>query len=110
VPQQYQGDRMISNPEDFGLSVKVETIGADKANEYLNNNAKHREIKQERVNRYILDLAKGDWQLNGKVIIFDADGVLRNGQHRLTAVAQSDIAITTLVVRGVPVQAFDKDN
>ena len=99
---------MIKDPEDFGITVKVETIDGETAKNYLENNAKHREIKQSRVDRYIADLAKGDWKLNGKVIIFDENGTLRNGQHRLTAVAQSGISITTLVVRGIPVLAFDK--
>lgn len=97
---------MIQDPSEYGLTVKVETIDGDTAKKYLDNNAKHREIKQSRVDRYIADLAKGDWKLNGKVLIFDENGTLRNGQHRLTAVAQSGIAITTLVVRGVPLTAF----
>lgn len=97
-----------NKPEDYGLVVNVEVIDATLAKAYLENNSKHRPIKQERVNRYIADLARGDWKLNGKVLIFDENGTLRNGQHRLTAVAESNIAITTLVVRNVPVSAFDK--
>jgi hypothetical protein len=50
---------MIKDPSEYGLTVMVETIDADTANQYLDNNAKHREIKQVRVDRYIADFGEG---------------------------------------------------
>ena len=88
-------------PEDFGLSVEVEIITPANAEAYLKNNAKHRKIKQKKVNEYIQEMQDGKWRLNGKVIIFDSNGRLLNGQHRLSAVAQSGVPLTILVVRGV---------
>ena len=93
-------------PEDFGLTVEVEEITPEQAQAYLDNNAKHREIRDFRVEKYAEKMAAGDWKLNGKVIIFDSEGTLRNGQHRLTAVIQSGKPLTSLVVRGVSLEAF----
>ena len=93
-------------PEDFGLSVEVEIITPEQAQAYLDNNFKHRPIKDERVNKYADKMNNGDWKLNGKSIIFDETGQLRNGQHRLSAVVASGKSLTTLVVRGVKISAF----
>ena len=89
------------NPEDFGLSVEVEIITPANAEAYLRNNAKHRKIKQKKVDEYVNEMKDGKWRLNGKVIIFDSNGRLLNGQHRLHAVVQSGVPLTILVVRGV---------
>ena len=88
-------------PEEFGLTVEVEEITPDKASEYLSNNAHHRKVKQKKVDSYVKDLQEGTWRLNGKTITFDANGRLLGGQHRLHAVVQSGMPLTTLVVRGL---------
>ena len=88
-------------PEEFGLSVEVEVITPEQATAYLQNNTKHRKIKQKKVDEYIKEMQDGKWCLNGKVLIFDRNGRLLNGQHRLSAVAQSGVPLTILVVRGV---------
>ena len=89
------------NPADFGLSVEVEIISPEEAQAYLTNNAKHRKIKDKKVDAYMKEMVDGKWRLNGKVIIFDSNGRLLNGQHRLSAVIKSGVSLTTLVVRGV---------
>ena len=89
------------NPQDFGLIVEVEIINPSEAEAYLTNNAKHRKIKDKKVDAYMKEMQDGKWQLNGKVLIFDANGRLLNGQHRLSAVVKSGVSLTTLVVRGV---------
>lgn len=88
-------------PEDFGLTVEVEDITPEMAEKYLSNNFKHREITQERVDKFVNKMHDSEWKFNGKVIIFDDKGMLLNGQHRLTAVVQSGVTLRTLVVRGV---------
>lgn len=95
-------------PEEFGLTVEVEEITPIRASEYLNNNAKHREINQRKVEKLAGDLENQNWQLNGKVIIFDSNGRLLNGQHRLSACVASGKTLTTLVVRGVNPATFDE--
>lgn len=88
-------------PEEFGLSVEVELIEPEQAAKYLQHNAKHRPIKQKKVEEYVEQMKADQWKLNGKVIVFDWNGRLLGGQHRLSACAQSGVPFLTLVVRGV---------
>lgn len=89
------------NPSDFGLEVEVEIISPENAKAYLENNAHHRKVKQKKIDAYMKEMQDGKWRLNGKVIIFDKNGRLLNGQHRLAAVVQSGVSLTTVVIRGV---------
>jgi hypothetical protein len=88
-------------PEDFGLDISVEIISPAEAQAYLDNNAKHRPIKEKKVLEYMGEMRDGHWRLNGKTICFDRNGRLLNGQHRLSAVVRSGVPLTTVVVRGL---------
>lgn len=88
-------------PEEFGLTVEVEVIDPEKAAEYLSHNAMHRKPKQKKIDKYVAEMVNGEWKFNGKSLIFDSNGRLLNGQHRLYAVIQSGVSLKTLVVRGV---------
>jgi hypothetical protein len=102
----------MMKPEDFGLEITVEIINPEEAQAYLDNNAKHRPIKEKKVDAYMTEMADGRWRLNGKTICFDTDGRLLNGQHRLSAVVKSGVSLTTVVVRGLDpalVPAKDED-
>lgn len=89
------------DPKDFGLEITVEIISPEEAEAYLANNAKHRPIKEKKVAAYMNEMVDGKWRLNGKTICFDRNGRLLNGQHRLSAVVQSGVSMTTVVVRGL---------
>lgn len=89
------------NPQDFGLEVSVEVINPAEAEAYLKNNAMHRKIKEKKVDAYMKEMKNGKWVLNGKSLIFDSNGRLLNGQHRLSAVVKSQTPLTTVVIRGV---------
>ena len=91
----------VMKPEDLGLSITVEIITPSEAQAYLNNNAKHRPIKDKKVAEYMEEMREGHWKLNGKTICFDRNGRLLNGQHRLSAVVRSGVSLTTVVVRGL---------
>lgn len=96
-------------PEEFGLTVEVEIIQPEQAAAYLQNNAKHRPIKQKKVDEYVDQMKADMWKLNGKVLVFDSNGRLLGGQHRLSACAQSGVPFMTLVVRGVDPAVFDAE-
>ena len=91
---------------EYGLTVTVETITPELAEQYLGNNHKHREIRDSKVEKLAAAMTDDNWQLNGKTIVFDKDGVLLNGQHRLTAVILSGKSLTTLVVKGIEKEAI----
>lgn len=71
------------------------------AREILKNNTNNRNVKRERVNLYASDMEKGRWQLNGESIVIDANGNLKDGQHRLMAVVKSQCTVPMIVVSGV---------
>lgn len=87
------------------ITSKVETIGPEKAKEYLkaniNNPRGNHSLSRSVVKRYAEDMKAGKWELNGEAIEFDEDGVLKNGQHRLAAIIVAGVEVKILVVRGV---------
>ena len=60
-----------------------------------------RKISPNRVSMYASEIVSGNWKLNGEPIVFDNDGVLVNGQHRIEAVIKANTPIRVLVVTGV---------
>lgn len=87
----------------MAITTKIETITPEIANEMLSHNSRNPRKVMNRavIRKYADDIAAGLWQLNGEAIIFDEDGFLKNGQHRLCAVIQAGKPMKTLVVRGV---------
>ena len=88
----------------------MERITPQKAREYLRHNVNnYRKISLQKVNIYISEMKNGRWQLNGEPIVFDEEGILKNGQHRLAAIAKGNITIEMTVVRNVSkdVNVFD---
>lgn len=61
----------------------------------------NRRLSQSVVNRYAQDMLNGLWRHpTGDPIIWDSEGKLQQGQHRLAAVVQSGVAIEFLVITG----------
>lgn len=87
------------------LDVTIETITPEVAKKYLGENRGNRKISDTVVDQYATDMRNDAWLLDGTAIIFDKLGVLRQGQHRLTACVKADKPFTTLVVRGVERQS-----
>lgn len=78
------------------------------AAEYLSANIdNYRTLKPTKVAAYARDMANGRWHFTGDPLVFDWNGVLRQGQHRLNAVVESGATIQFLVIRGVDPQAQD---
>ena len=80
------------------IRIGIERITPSIAKKMLVANINNRDKKRESIKRGI---DSGQWRLNGETIVFSDDGVLLDGQNRLTACVESGIAIDTIVVRGV---------
>lgn len=92
------------------ITSVVENIGKDLATEYLTKNTNnYRSMSPRKSREYAADMKAGKWELNGEPIVFCEDGTLKDGQHRLMAVAMADVVVPFLVVRGVKnnVNIFD---
>lgn len=88
------------------MQTVIETITPAKAVEYLETSLGNRPISKVSVRSYADSMKQGKWLLNGVPIIFDNEGHVIDGHHRLNAIVQAGIPVQTLVCRGVQPEAF----
>lgn len=86
----------------------VEVITPAAASNMLETiNVKNRKIRPAVVSRYAAMMKSGDWKLSPEAIVIANTGRLLNGQHRLSAVAKSGVAVRFLVIRGPNEDVFE---
>lgn len=83
------------------LSVEMELITPKKAENYLKFNPKNRSISKQNLTFLVKEMNKDAFLENGESIVFDCDGNLKDGQHRLRAIVLSGKSYNIPVVRGV---------
>lgn len=81
-------------------------ITPELAERWLTHNDHNRNIKPSILAQTKKALLDGKFEANGETIVISPDGELLDGQHRLTAVKETGISITSLVVWGVPRSCF----
>lgn len=86
---------------------QVRTITPAMAEEMLKKNTQNRPLNQNYAQLYAKDMKAGNWKLNGEPIIFDDNGNLIDGQHRLMAVVIAGVPVDMLVVYGVGSDSFE---
>lgn len=86
-------------------TVRIEEVTPAKAQRWLEGNVDNRKLRDDRVMAHARTLQAGDWELSDSAIVFDDQGVLINGQHRLTAVVVTGITARFIILRGVPSKA-----
>lgn len=91
------------------MQVAVEEISPRIAREILDRSAgqRQRKIMPGRVTKLARSMIAGEWKVTHQGIALDADGILIDGQHRLTAVSQSGVTVPMTVARDVPRDGFD---
>ena len=77
------------------------------ATEWLRSNLKNRPMRATRVASFAEQMAKGRWVLTTDAIGFDTSGRLLNGQHRLSAIVQSGVAVHMVVAHDLPPESMD---
>lgn len=87
--------------------VKIELIGPEEAQDYLDRNSRNRALSANRVGGYAAAMLRGEWLLNGETLKFNGDGTLLDGQHRLAAVVKSGTNQRFMVVRGLSTEVQD---
>jgi len=93
---------------DFPLPVKMK-VTPDWALQVLterNNN--NRNVRDDRVEKYIADLVHGNWEVINNGIGFYKDGTLADGQHRLWGIVESQQTVDVIVVFGMSKSAIAK--
>lgn len=77
-------------------------ITPDMANDLLSKNHYNRPINRVKVARMINDIKAGKFEITHQPIGIDEDGILVDGQHRLTAISESGIAVDMFVAYNAP--------
>lgn len=84
------------------LIIEVKEVTPEMANEILtNHNGLNRKINKKHVSALALNMTRGTWKFNGDTIRFDDKGNLIDGQHRLSAIVESNKSMTMLFVSGL---------
>ena len=93
----------MADIKTYAPTGTVETITPAMAEEYLRHNEHNprKTASRRQVESYARDMAAGKWFINGEPIVFDANGDLKNGQHRLMAIIKANVPVDMYVVRGV---------
>jgi hypothetical protein len=62
----------------------------------------HRPIERSRVDVLVAAIRSGTWRVVLDAALLDDRGRLFNGQHRLTAIVEADVAVPMYLVRDAP--------
>jgi hypothetical protein len=97
---------IIAEPltEPLTLTTGWHTVTPEEAQQLLRRNrpGANRKVSLATVLYYAHQMAQGEWPKTGQPVIFDENGVLIDGQHRLWGCLYSSTAFTTMVVTDVP--------
>lgn len=86
---------------------EVVTITPEEALIMLDNfNGLNRPVNWDTVKFYEDQMRRNLWQINGEAVIISDEGELLNGQHRLFACVEANKAFKTILVKGIPKEAF----
>lgn len=66
-----------------------------------NNNSKNRKISASKIRQTSSDILSGKFLVNGESVIFDRNGLLLDGQHRLLACVETNVEIVSLCAFGI---------
>lgn len=83
------------------LSVELTYVTPELAENYLRFNNKNRKLSSNHLTFLSNEMKNGRFIENGEAIIFDKNGDLKDGQHRLKSIVNSGKSYFIPVVRGV---------
>lgn len=84
------------------ITADIENISPAEAKKMLGKNDNNRHLREKLVNHYVRQIQNNAWEINGETIKVAQDGLLLDGQHRLSAIVKSGKSVEFLVVRGLP--------
>lgn len=83
------------------IFAEIRVITPEIAERLLEVNKKNRHISDYLVRQIANDIIKGQWQLNGETVIVSREGLLNDGQNRLTAIILAGKPAESFMVFGV---------
>lgn len=89
------------------MQLSVEYMTPAIAERWLKqSNTNNRRLRKAVVSQYARDMKEGRWHAKPLAVCWDVDEKLGNGQHTLSAIAESGVAQWLLVARNVPIEAI----
>lgn len=96
-------EKVLKTKTEYGMmTVEIIDITPEIAEAMLKRNVQNRNPKKKKIRGYAREMKRELWKENGVPIIFDDEGVLKDGQHRLKAIMESKITVKNVVVITVP--------
>ena len=89
------------------MKMTREVVTPEKARKYLATQEKNRTLSAGRVKRIADEIKSGEFGVCVTPIVFDKQGRLIDGQHRLSAIVRARKAVDLFVCRDAPRSAFD---
>lgn len=84
------------------VQTRIVDVSPEKARKWLEkNHPDNRPINPGRVQSFANDMRDGNWKLTHQGVAFDAEGRLIDGQHRLSAIIEADIAVRLMVTHNL---------
>jgi hypothetical protein len=88
------------------MKPQLRAITPAEASELLKRNVSNRKMRKSWVEYLASQIRRGVWVTNSDAIALSADGILLNGQHRLSAIVAADMPAKVLFVEGMDPDAF----
>lgn len=85
----------------------IEKVTPEMAWDWLKASPGNRSMKEDKIASYVTDMKRGKWYINNNSILFDANGNLIDGHHRLYAVVVSECTVEMGVIRGADPDSRD---
>ena len=89
------------------MKATVITLTPQLAKDYLARNIENRKVNKTNLNFCINQMINGKWKENGEPIIIDANGVIKDGQHRLIACIEAKYSFRVPVISNVDPNVMD---
>jgi hypothetical protein len=89
---------------ETNLKTAIAEMTPAMAKKILDRNERNRALRPDYVRQLAGAMERGEWVVNGEPVQIADDGTLLNGQHRLSAVVESETSVPMLVVRGLPAE------
>lgn len=100
-------NKNVTVSQDGSVTAEYMLVMPGVAAQWLEQfNKMNRKPRERAARTYLESVENDEWDsLNGTTIVFDNQGLLADGQHRLAVIAESGKAMECLVVRGVRPEA-----
>lgn len=91
------------------MRISVETLTANDAQALLlaSVGQRQRPLSNDRVGQYARQMRAGKWRVTHQAVAIDPDGVVFDGQHRLSAIVKAGVPVTLTIARDADPATFD---